>query len=51
MIEMHARDRALIRTNESFQNIVDAINNAIIKDFGPDDRDEFLDDEEEDPFK
>jgi len=51
MIEMHARDRALIRTNQSFQNIVDAINNVITKEFGPDDRDEFLDEDEEDPFK
>jgi TRAP-type C4-dicarboxylate transport system substrate-binding protein len=48
MIEMHARDRSLIRTNESFQNIIDAINGAIVADFG-DDRDEF--DEDEDPFK
>lgn len=51
MIEMHARDRALIRTNQSFQNIVDAINNVITKEFGVDDRDEFLDEDEEDPFK
>ena len=48
MIEMHARDRTLIRTNESFQSIVDAINGAINADFG-DDRDEF--DEDEDPFR
>ena len=50
MIEMHARDRALIRTNESFQSIVDAINNAILKDFDPDDQDDFLDDDGENPF-
>ena len=48
MIEMHARDRNLIRTNESFQNIIDALNGAINADF-LDDRDEF--DEDEDPFK
>lgn len=48
MIEMHARDRNLIRTNESFQSIIDAINGAISADF-LDDRDEFGD--EEDPFK
>lgn len=49
MIEMHARDRALIRTNESFQNIIDALNGAISAEFLLDDRDEF--DEDEDPFK
>lgn len=50
MIEMHARDRALIRTNESFQNIVDAINNVIMKDFDPEDRDDYLDDDGDNPF-
>lgn len=48
MIEMHARDRSLLRTNESFQNIIDAINGAINSDY-IDDRDEF--DDDEDPFK
>jgi TRAP-type C4-dicarboxylate transport system substrate-binding protein len=47
MIEMHARDRNLIRTNESFQSIIDAINGAIGSDF-VDDRNEF-DDDDEDP--
>lgn len=51
MIEMHARDRALVRTNQSFQNIIDALNNAIVNEYGRDDLDDLLDDDEEDPFK
>lgn len=51
MIEMHARDRALVRNNESFQNIVDALNNAINTEFGRDFLDDEFDEDEEDPFK
>lgn len=51
MIEMHARDRALVRNNESFQSIVDALNNAINNEFGRDYLDEDLDEDGEDPFK
>lgn len=51
MIEMHARDRALVRNNESFQSIVDALNNAINSEFGRDFMDEDLDEDGEDPFK
>lgn len=51
MIEMHARDRALVRNNESFQSIVDALNNAINNEFGRDFLDEDLDEDGEDPFK
>ena len=52
MIEMHARDRAVVRTNESFQRIIDALNGAIIAEFPPSTFDDDVDfDEEEDPFK
>lgn len=51
MIEMHARDRALVRNNESFQSIVDALNNAINTEFGRDFLDDEFDEDEEDPFK
>lgn len=51
MIEMHARDRALVRNNESFQNIVDALNNAINNEFGRDFLDDEFDEDGEDPFK
>lgn len=43
MIELHARDRSLTRTNESFQNIVDAINMALLADDDEEDDDDFLD--------
>lgn len=47
MIEMHARDRALMRTNDSFQDIIDAINNSISSEYG----DSFLDDDDDDDDK
>lgn len=51
MIEMHARDRSLVRNNESFQSIVDALNNAINTEFGRDFIEDEFDEDGEDPFK
>jgi hypothetical protein len=45
MIEMHARDKSIVRVNESFQDIISAImNNQDFNDEG-DDKDPFRDDE------
>lgn len=40
MIEMHVRDKSLMRVNDSFQDIIDAIGLAIMQEDGPDDDDE-----------
>jgi hypothetical protein len=44
MIEMHARDRRLVRVNESFQDIITAIMNSDFND-EDDDKDPFREDE------
>lgn len=41
MIEMHVRDKSLMRVNDSFQDIIDAIGLAIMQDDEDDDDDEF----------
>ena len=51
MIEMHARDRALMRTNDSFQDIIDAINNSISSEYGDDFLDDPLDDDDDKPSR
>ena len=44
MIEMHARDKRLVRVNESFQDIITAIMNSDFND-EDDDKDPFREDE------
>jgi len=44
MIEMHARDKRILRVNESFQDIMNAIMNSDFND-EDDDKDPFRDDE------
>jgi hypothetical protein len=44
MIEMHARDRRLVRVNESFQDIISAIMSSDFND-EDDDKDPFREDE------
>jgi hypothetical protein len=44
MIEMHARDRRLVRVNESFQDIITAIMNSDFND-EDDDKDPFREDD------